>query len=143
MVRLREKYANTLEDGLYVDECGLHVSTSSGYLGTYPDGLVYKAGEVSGCIEIKCPYSAREKLVRDACTSQFFCSKDENNRVFLKKCHNYYYQIQGQLAILNLKWCDFVVWTTVDLHVERVKADREFWLKQCLPKLITISCYQK
>ena len=81
MVRLREKYANTLEDGLYVDECGLHVSTSSGYLGTYPDGLVYKAGEVSGCIEIKCPYSAREKLVRDACTSQFFCSKDENNSV--------------------------------------------------------------
>lgn len=43
--------------------------------------------------------------------------------------------MQGQLGILNLEWCDFVVWTNVDLHVERVKADPEFWQLQCLPKL--------
>lgn len=94
------------------------------------------AGEVRGCIEIKCPYSARDKMVREACsTEQFYCTKDENNKVTLKVRHNYYYQVQGQLAILNLEWCDFIVWTNKDLHVERMKADREFWQQQCLPKL--------
>lgn len=40
-----------------------------------PDGLVYFDGKMCGCIEIKCPYSAREKLVSDACLkSQFFTS---------------------------------------------------------------------
>lgn len=129
----REKYARTLKDGWSVKECGLCVST---LLGASPDGLVYYAGKLCGCIEIKCPYSAREKLVSDAClNSQFFCKKDENNMVTLKKRHNYYYKIQGQLAILNLEWCDFAVWTNVDLHVERVKVDREFWRLQCLRKL--------
>ena len=51
--------------------------------------------------------------------------KDE---ITLKRRYNYYCQIQGQLAILlNLEWCDFIIlWTNVDLHVERVKADHEF-----------------
>ena len=134
----REDYAKTLEEGWSIQETGLHVSTvkGKGYLGASPDGIIYYGGEIQGCIEVKCPYSAREKLVSEACLMpQFYCRKDENDKVTLKLHHNYYYQIQGQLAILNLEWCDFIIWTKVDLHVERVKADHEFWQLQCLPKL--------
>ena len=132
----REDYTKRLGEGWSVEECGLHVSTLRGYLGASPDGLVCCAGKVCGCIEIKCPFSARDKLVGDACMkSQFFCTKDENNVVTLKRNHNYYYQIQGQLSVLKLEWCDFVVWTNVDLHVERIKADEKFWCEKCLPQL--------
>lgn len=93
-------------------------------------------GNVVGCIEIKCPYSARDKSVAEAClTPQFFCKMDENRVIQLKKRHNYYYQIQGQLAVLNLQWCDFIVWTRNDIYVERIHYDKKFWCQQCLPKL--------
>ena len=134
----REEYAQTLEEGWSVEETGIHISTAKGegYLGASPDGLVCYAGEVRGCIEVKCPFSARDQMVSEACSmQQFFCMKDENNKVTLKVRHNYYYQVQGQLAILNLDWCDFIVWTNKDLHVERVKVDHGFWQQQCLPKL--------
>ena len=123
-----------MEEGWSIQETGHHVSTvmGKGYLGASPDGLVCYGGEVCGCIEVKCP----DKSVSEACSMpQFYCTKDENDTVKLKPCHNYYYQIQGQLAILNLEWCDFIIWTNKDLHVERVKADHEFWQLQCLPKL--------
>ena len=134
----REEYAQTLEKGWSVRETGLRVSSAEGkgYMGASPDGLVCYDGQVRGCVEIKCPYSARDKSVVDACSMpQFYCNKDENDKITLKRRHNYYYQIQGQLAILNLEWCDFVIWTNVDLHVERVKRDPKFWRLQCLPKL--------
>ena len=50
--------------------------------------------------------------VSESC--MLFCKNDVNNAVKLKIRHNYYYQIQGQLAILNLEWCDFVVLTSTD-----------------------------
>jgi len=45
----------------------------------------------------------------------------------LKQNHVYYSQILGQMAIGERKWCDFVVRTTVDFHVERIVFDPEFW----------------
>ena len=109
-----------------VDEVEVVISSAKGkgYLGTSPNGLVFYDGQVRGCVEIKCPYSARDKSVVDTCSMpQFYCNKDENYKITLKLRHNYYYQIQGQLAILNLEWCAFVVWT----NVERVKRDPQFW----------------
>ena len=128
----RNQYAQTLGVGLSVKACGLFISTTNGYLGATPDGLVMANGDIQGCIEIKCPFSARNKSVAEACSlSSFFCKKEENGTIKLKRNHNYYYQIQGQLAVLNLPWCDFIVWT----KEERVDADSKFWNQQCLPKL--------
>ena len=135
----RDEYVKTVAQpkGWKVQECGLFLSTRIGYLGTSPDGLVSSDGKVIGCIEIKCPFSAQDKTVVEACATiqQFFCTMDENRKVHLKKRHNYYYQVQGQLALLNLQWCDFVVWTRSGIHVERITFDRDFWSKQCLPQL--------
>ena len=36
----------------------------------------------------------------------------------LKKYHNYYFQVQGQLAITHAKWCDFMVYTLKGFSVE-------------------------
>jgi len=41
----------------------------------------------------------------------------------LKKNHKYFWQVQGQLAITGLKWCDFITSTQSDLTVERIWLD--------------------
>ncbi len=74
--------------------------------------------------------------------------KNSTNQVFfcntlmiyqLKKGHNYYYQIQGQLQITCRQWCDFVVWTlsaTIDnLVVQRIYSDEDVWKNTIYPHL--------
>ena len=45
----------------------------------------------------------------------------------LKRRHQYYVQVQGQMAITERKWCDFIVYTTKGISVERVLFDPDFW----------------
>ena len=52
----------------------------------------------------------------------------------LKQRHNYYYQIQCQLYCDQRDWCDFVLHTEKELHVERIHFNSTWW-KQQLPKL--------
>ena len=57
----------------------------------------------------------------------------------LKKQHTqgYYCQIQGQLAITGLPWCDFCILFSEsnEMFVERIPFDENFWLINLLPKL--------
>jgi hypothetical protein len=57
----------------------------------------------------------------------FFCKVGSDNQIELKRNHNYFYQIQGMLAIAKRSWCDFVVWTPSGLSVQRIGFDPEFW----------------
>ncbi len=43
--------------------------------------------------------------------------------VQLKRKHSYYCQCQGVLNLLGYDWIDFVVYTTKDVHVERIRKD--------------------
>jgi len=45
----------------------------------------------------------------------------------LKRMHDYYYQVTGQLALTVAQFCDFVVWTEVDMHIEYIHLDSELW----------------
>jgi hypothetical protein len=44
--------------------------------------------------------------------------------------HNYYCQVIGQLAILELDWCDFVIWTKKGMAVKRILFNQPFWESQ-------------
>ena len=92
---------------------------------------------MEGILEIKCPYSVRNSTVEEACNStSFYCRKDTDG-IHLHQKHNYHYQVQGQMAVLGVEWCDFVVWTLKDFTVERISFDPEFWKNQCLPQLLS------
>ena len=54
----------------------------------------------------------------------------------LKRNHSYYCQVQGQMAITGRTWCDFVVYTTKGIAVERITFDKLFWENELLPKLV-------
>ena len=58
---------------------------------------------------------------------------------YLKKRHSsgYYEQVQGQMAITGMKWCDFCVFLseTNEMCVDRIPFDDIYWSTQLLPKL--------
>ena len=75
------------------------------YWGDSPDGIVFEkdgtGGCPDGCIEIKCPTSAKwmeyyTRLTRGESL------KDIEPR--------YYWQVCNHLAVLGAKWCDFVIY---------------------------------
>ena len=107
-----------------VEECGLFVSLENPWLAGTPDGLVHDpspdASKPSGLVEIKNPYSARHLTLAEAVKSPTFClqHKKEDDTFQLKRRHDYYYQIQCQLYCTNRAWCDFVLRTDKEMHVE-------------------------
>lgn len=122
--------------GLIVDKCGLFVHPIHGFLGASPDGLV---GEDS-ILEIKCPKSAKNMSIQEACNNiKNFCIDKKSLK--LKKRSDYYYQIQGQLQLAGKRSCHFVVWTPKDMHHEIIHRDDDFWEKKMIQKLVF--CYKE
>ncbi len=76
----------------------------------------------------------------DAARESGFCCKvitnpDGRSSIELKDTHNYYAQVQGQMAITERKWCDFVIYTSKGISIERIRFNEEFWKNTFLPKL--------
>ena len=125
---------------LAVSPSGFFVSPEHPFLGATPDGAVYDPSDIAnpfGFLEIKCPYTARNILPSEACNDGSFCCymDSKTSTPTLKRSHSYYCQIQGQMAIGERPWCDFVVYTKKGIHVERVGFDETFWKDELLPKL--------
>lgn len=125
---------------LTYQDTGLVVREALPHLGASPDGLVYcpHCNPYHGVIEVKCQYSFKDVHPKEAALSDiFFCYLDENKKVRLKKNHAYYYQVQGEMAITQRKWCHFIVWTNKGLKFETILYDEELWENVMLPKLNT------
>ena len=123
--------------GISVKPCGLVIHTEHHWLAASPDGIITDpaAPDPAGIVEFKNPYKYREMSLRDAaCGAKDFCLTESTSSLRLKHSHQYYYQIQAAMFCTRVKWCDFVVRTTVDLHVERIAWDPQFWMS-VLPKL--------
>ncbi|XP_073708315.1 uncharacterized protein [Garra rufa] len=97
--------------------CGFIIHPDAPWLGSSPDGLVYdpKADPVFGLVEVKCP---NVKSYVDCAYLRVSSGVLE-----LKQSHSYYWQVQGQLLISGLKWCDFVVYTEDDMFMQRIYRD--------------------
>ncbi|CAN8014073.1 unnamed protein product, partial [Ixodes persulcatus] len=105
---------------------GLYLSAQYPHLAASPDAVVQCDCCGSGLVEVKCPYTQRESELH--VTDQGgFCLKRVNGCLSLKHDHMYFYQVQTQMAVCNVEYCDFVVWTTKDIYVERVFRDGAFW----------------
>jgi len=46
--------------------------------------------------------------------------KLQRGQAKLKETHNYYWHVQGQLAVTGLQWCDFVTDTKPDSTIQRI-----------------------
>ena len=120
------------EKGLSVSPAGLFINTDMGFLAASPDGCIYEDGIRILC-EVKCPYNGRNEKIQPGIKFQFL---EENNGVIqLKRNHNYYYQVIGQMAIARSKLSYFIVYTHVDFFMEEIKFDSDFFELNIFPQL--------
>ena len=113
--------------GTCVEDCGVFLSVDYPFLATSPDGVIWLRNEKFGIVEVKCPYKHHDNSIEMACQDPAFCLSIDGNETRLKRTHDYYYQVIGQLALSGVQFCDFIVWTKVDLHRERILPDEELW----------------
>ena len=77
-----------------------------------------------GLLGVKCPIRLfdNDLTSHDACmTYPDFCCSLQGGKVSLKHTHPYYFQVQGQMAVCGMSWCDFVVWAgSGRIFVERI-----------------------
>lgn len=105
-------------NGTHVNECGFFIDYEKPYLGASPDGLI---GE-RGIVEIKCPQVAGNMSPKDAARKKVVKFMDIlNDKLHLKRTHNYYFQVQGQLHITKREYCIFIVWTPLGIESEIVR----------------------
>ena len=95
------------------------------WLGASPDGIVMGPSEISvGLLEIKCPYTHLLSTVEEATDDSNFFAELSDGKVTLKKQHKHYYQVQGQMALAKVTWCDFMIYTLKNFSI---RFDSEFW----------------
>lgn len=100
-----------------VNNCGLFIDEINYFLGATPDGLV---GD-DAIIEIKCPASIKNiSPLEGIITKKINFATIENEKLKLKRNHNYYFQVQGQLQITKRKICYFIVWSSQGCLIEKV-----------------------
>ncbi|CAG2215690.1 unnamed protein product [Mytilus edulis] len=107
---------------------GFTINNQHPFLGASPDGITNCQCCGKGLIEIKCPYKHKDITVMQAASSdKDFCL---DKSLHLKTNHRYYTQVQFQMFILQLTFCDFVVYTkckpSPSMVIVRVPIDVNF-----------------
>ena len=128
-------------DCFVVSNSGLVINQEWPFLGASPDGIVECNCCGKGVLEIKCPYSHHSESILSAVISdkQFCLTKSDDGLLYLDHGHAYYYQVQTQMFICNVEYCDFCVFTFPAEredslpHIERIFRDGDF-LEMCLEK---------
>ena len=128
---------------LTVGPCGFFISEQQHpFLGATPDGTVYdptNPEQPFGFLEVKCPYSHRDRTPTEACAMPAFCCEldtqsDDSQLIKLRRSHPYYAQVQDQMAVGDQPLCDFVIYTK-SISIERIYFDSDNWLDTLLTKL--------
>ena len=115
---------------IVVIDSGFVVHRHHRWLGASPNGLVDDpiSADPEGIMEYKNPYSIRLLALEDAASQGIdFLPSPKGCIPPIDTTHMYFYQVQATMFCTAGKWCDFVVRTTVDLHVERIVFDPDFW----------------
>ena len=119
-VQPREKYHDILkyefQRHVKVKESGFVINPSLFWLGASPDGFVVDGIPTDlkmGLIEIKCPKAKENCKPTEAMQDSGFYFESVDGKPKLKKHQSsgYYSQVQLQLGLTQLPYCDFVVYT--------------------------------
>lgn len=97
--------------------CGLILHPDAPWLGASLDGVVFDPTKYPQCglVEIKCP------TVKNIVDCKYL--QMDNGFLIINKSHAYYWQVQGQLLVSGMQWCDFMVWAQEDYFVQRLHSD--------------------
>lgn len=121
---------------LIVHEVGLVICLKQPFLGCSPDGVICNDGTWE-LLEIKCPFSCKDGPIVDREKLQTFVKYlqfNVNTEIELKQSDKYYTQVQFSLYVLNMKVCNFLVFSNVDKVLLRIYKDDDFLL-DLIPKV--------
>lgn len=109
-----------------LEKRGFVVDKDKPYLGASVDRIAVLDGH-EYIVELKNPSSTWDLNIQLAAV-QLPCLKvDENNVISLNRRYAYYTQVQGQMAVLGVHKCYFVLCTEKDIHVEFIPFNETFW----------------
>ena len=74
-------------------------------------------------------------MASSSTTASVTVELDEAFVPVLKLNHPHYSQAQGQMAISERSWCDFLLYTPKGISVQRIPFDPSYWEGELLPKL--------
>ncbi len=115
------------EDYAY-NECGLIINPRLPYFVGSPDGIVSCSCHGKGCVVIKCL-----KIFESRGSFEVLAAKPNNilnqtgNTYELERDHELFYQVQLQINLISLNYCDVVFWSPRDILIIRVDSDIDFW----------------
>ena len=80
--------------------------------------------------------------------------KGDDDLLHLPPDHAYYAQVQGEMAVLDIEWCDFVLFSNDKVGVDQIVADYDYWmdllekfeqfyLQHVLPELLSSKIFQE
>ena len=113
------------------EETKLKLHAKRVMLGARVEGMVSCACCGIGCLEIKCPFSHREKTVEeyvqesDSCLEQSTCNLPKMKYI-LKHTHQYYTQVQHQMFVTGTSYADFVLYFPKESYIVRVGKDESY-----------------
>ena len=98
---------------------GLHLMPEKAYLGASTDGIIVCRSVDTcciGCLKMKSPYSIDGNVTVEISpqniaekSDNFFSRNGADGELYLPHSYHYCAQVQGELAITNKEWGDFVV----------------------------------
>ena len=118
----------TTHKNVEIFDCGLLRTPRWPYLGATPDGIM----KCTCCsheyiVEIKCPFKCTKRNAFElANNDKEFCMEIKDGKHYLKRNHQYYYQVQLQMLISNIPICYFIVYNGEASLIEKIYVDKEF-----------------
>ena len=115
-----------LHSNFQLSRSGLVIHVDYPFMGASPDVIINCSCCGKGALEIKCPYSCRDKSFLSKSNESSFFLTNENGTLSLSVYHTYYFQVQAQMKFCSLSYSDFVVWREKELFVQRIYLDEPF-----------------
>lgn len=105
-------------------QCGIFIDKNKQYLGASPDLLIECSCCGEAVVEIKSPFSIANEIP-SARNLSYLCMC--NGQVALKEQHQYFAQVQGEMAITKRPLCYFFVYTRKGYHLETIRFNATYW----------------
>lgn len=135
-----EQYIGTSiseHENFIYNQCGLILNPNLPYFVGSPDGIISCTCHGKGCIEIKCL-----KILESGGSFEVLTQKpnnilNKNGKLYcMEKSHEFFYQVQLQINLIGLKYCDLVIWSPKEFLSIRIEPDFDFW-KIAMNKALT------
>ena len=106
---------------------GLVISPQTPFLGASPDAIFECEDKDCGTflVEVKCSFKFRNHQPKIALSD--YCEVDESNQFRVKPTHDYYHQMQCQMAVTGHRKCFLCVYTTKGIETIEVHFDETYW----------------